>query len=71
MAWGMIQKPGAKYGPCKDKCEHRDCVASRREVAELCHECRKPIGYETPFANFEGNIWHNLCLDVAAEKGRL
>lgn len=71
MAWSIIQKPGEKYGPCKDGCQHRDCAASRRDAAKRCHDCKKPIGYDTPYAYFKDNIWHNLCLDLAAEAGRL
>jgi hypothetical protein len=72
MAWGVIQKPGAKYGPCKKACAHLDCAAGREIAAKVCPECDKPIGYDTPFAHYTGKAglertYHNLCLEIMAE----
>lgn len=63
-----IEKPGSKYGPCVNECEHRDCEASRRLVVKVCRICNERIGYETRFY-FEGNNHpvHGLCLDLENE----
>lgn len=46
MAASAIDKPGTKYGPCKDEtCTHSDCEASRKVAACICRLCDKPIGY--------------------------
>lgn len=71
MAWAILAKPGEKYGPCKGECEHRDCAASRAEAKLVCPDCKKAIGYDTRFCTFEGKTWHDLCLDLAVEAGRV
>lgn len=55
MAAGALPPPGSEYGPCETECKHTDCAATRREAAEVCDECHKPIGYDRRF--FIENPW--------------
>jgi len=49
MAAGILPKPGSKYGPCLEPCQHRDCAETRREARSRCLHCGGLIGYETRF----------------------
>lgn len=49
MAAGRLPKPGSEYGPCVERCEHRDCAANRAQAQSPCRICGEPIGYERPF----------------------
>lgn len=49
MAAGTWPRPGTKYGPCAEPCEHIDCAATRRDAESLCRLCSQPIGYEVRF----------------------
>jgi len=45
----FISKPGTKYGPCVNKCDHKDCAESRADAAAPCVICGEPIGYDVDF----------------------
>lgn len=49
MGWITLPTPGTKYGPCKGKCKHTDCAATRTEAETPCRYCKKPIGFDTKF----------------------
>lgn len=63
MGWGMIAAPGTEVGPCKEKCQHTDCAATREMAESLCIHCKKPIGYETKMYHIKDNMYaHTLCV---------
>lgn len=73
MAYGIIDKPGTKTGPCAKKCEHIDCAASRAEVEKVCPGCEKPIGYGAAFCVRDDKAglpwtWHHACAQKDADK---
>lgn len=79
MAAGIMPKPGAKLGPCKKACKHRDCAEARFITSCLCRFCSKPIGYATRFyldseaapATPDDKRWvHADCLEDAIEAER-
>ena len=51
MGWIMYDPPGTRNGngPCKKACKHTDCAQTRKDVAEPCRYCGKPIGYGNKF----------------------
>lgn len=61
MAVGMLNRPGTKFGPCKNKCEHRDCAAARKQAANPCAVCLKPIGYENGYFIVDHADYPELC----------
>lgn len=72
-----IPKPGAKLGPCKVPCSHRDCHESRYIATMcLCRFCDKAIGYQTRFyrdpepqSPTSDRKWvHADCFEDAADK---
>lgn len=74
MAWSIIAAPGMKGGPCKGKCAHRDCAASRAEAEKVCPGCEKLIGFDVAFCVVRDKAdlpwtWHRLCAEISAEKG--
>lgn len=67
MAAGVISKPGTKYGPCADECQHRDCSSLRYTAASTCRICQKPIDYEVAFyGEWQGYV-HAVCLEAENE----
>jgi hypothetical protein len=74
MGWITMSKPGDKYGPCKRKCKHKDCEATRKEAGTPCLHCGEPIGYETKYYcdNSDGTrrLEHFVCAWEAEEKRR-
>jgi hypothetical protein len=71
MAYAIIARPGTEYGPCKEKCEHRDCAAVRKDAASLCTGCAKEIGYDKRWSTYAGKYWHSVCLEQAVEDRKL
>jgi hypothetical protein len=70
MAAGSLGKPGSKYGPCKKRCEHRDCALSRLQAAAVCRLCKRPIGYDRSFF-VEGSpltLLHESCAQDEADQ---
>ncbi len=59
----VISTPGTDYGPCSKACSHRDCVWQRGTAARPCSLCRKPIGFEQPFLEYDGDVAHAACLE--------
>jgi hypothetical protein len=59
----IIYKPGSKYGPCSNQCDHVDCNANKEMSEQRCMKCGAPIGYEREFlVESDGNaIIHNDC----------
>lgn len=49
MAFVKVPKPGSKF-LCAGSCNHLDCADHRATAETLCLRCRKPIGYDIPFA---------------------
>jgi hypothetical protein len=70
MASGILQKPGTKLGPCKGKCKHLDCAATRADAAAPCRFCQKPIGYGDNFfrARLSGALGHGRCVEEAMDR---
>ena len=40
------QKPGSKFGPCEESCEHTECWSMRADAAQPCPICGQAIGYD-------------------------
>jgi hypothetical protein len=70
MAASRLPSPGTKLGPCKRKCEHRDCAETRRMSESICRICSKPIGYETRFYGDGPGFVHAICLEDEVEAER-
>ncbi len=71
MAAGRLAAPGTEFGPCVDKCEHRDCAATVRTANAICHHCDEPIGWDSGFfAEDDGSYVHELCELEAIERER-
>ncbi len=56
-----IAAPGTEEGPCKS-CGHIKCNELRKIARSICQICKKPIGYEKPFREFEERFFHVECL---------
>ena len=72
MASSTLPKPGAKNGPCKTDCTHRDCETARLLAVKVCHFCQQPIGYgvrfyDDPDNRLAGDLVHAKCLEEAVE----
>ncbi len=77
MAAGTIAPRGTQYGPCKGKCKHKDCAATRVMAKSICPGCKKAIGYDTPFYSIRLGEWptdfhfqgyvHATCTEEAHE----
>lgn len=67
MAAGILPKPGTKVGPCRGRCQHRDCAQTRADAASPCRFCQKAIGYGARYvrARFDGSLAHEACLEDA------
>lgn len=72
MAAAILPKPGAKFGPCKVACAHRDCAEMRFIAACVCRFCDTAIGYGVRFyldptaapATSDDRRWvHAECLE--------
>lgn len=77
MASSALPEPGTEYGPCLEACEHRDCAATRRDAAELCTICEKPIGYGRHHysdgeqrADGSRPLVHAVCFEEKVERER-
>ena len=84
MAAGILPRPGTEYGPCEQPpggflddrlatCGHRDCAATRRDAATICHLCGKPIGYDVRFYSLlvtNRTLTHATCEENADEAER-
>lgn len=64
MAVGFIPTFGEGPGEyCPGDCEHTDCAAARKLVAEPCVTCGRPIGDELRFYRAEGGGHEHMhCL---------
>jgi hypothetical protein len=69
MAASLIAKPGTKFGPCKDACEHVDCRQSRELVNTCCFFCHSRIGYNKMFVTSGKRAAHDTCCELAVENG--
>lgn len=70
MAPGKLAKPGTKYGPCAEPCNHRDCKITRRMAEMLCPHCSEPIGYEQFFYDDPDlGLVHFSCMSEMVEDG--
>jgi len=49
MGYSMLSEPGSEFGPCKDGCDHKDCVWTRKTAESICRFCNEPIGYNRGF----------------------
>ncbi len=63
MAAIVISAPGAGHGPCTEACGHRDCTWQRETAARQCSLCGKPIEFDRPFYEHEGDVAHVACLE--------
>jgi hypothetical protein len=67
MAATTLSKPGTKFGPCRGRCEHSDCTATRAQARQKCVYCGRRIGYDTRhYSEPCGNVSHALCAEEAA-----
>ena len=41
MAASRLPAPGTEYGPCKNKCQHRDCQQMKDMAETKCGICDK------------------------------
>lgn len=82
MASGFLPEPGKvvdgeEIGPCKDGCEHKDCLETLRQAATECFYCLRPIGFETAFVNHDVTgdgamrLCHTPCVQKILRDGRL
>lgn len=53
MGWAILSAPGTEHGPCKGKCQHIDCAATRKMADNICGYCDKPIGFDQRFYQLE------------------
>jgi hypothetical protein len=63
MAASALPKPGSKYGPCEDPCQHRDCAETRRMAGRNCAGCAEKIGYERNFYRDGEDLIHATCAE--------
>lgn len=71
MAYGVLPKPGEKFGPCLEDCKHTDCQATRKDASILCEHCGLPIGYGRAFVrNDQGLPVHLSCEQEAIDQER-
>lgn len=70
MAAGYLSPPGAKYGPCRGTCKHKDCAETRETSARSCELCGEPIGYDKNFYQAEQwrKLTHAVCLETQVEQ---
>lgn len=57
-----IKSKGKKFGPCSEDCGHIKCQELREKARRICPLCKKTIGYDTPYIEYEGKIFHAKCL---------
>ena len=51
---------------CKGKCNHVDCVLTRKDAEVICRQCQKPIGYGNAYYRIGGaaaDLIHEACSD--------
>ena len=70
MASGYISKPGSEYGPCKDKCKHKDCAGLRKIAKSICSICNERIDYERHMYKEGDRYVHAVCLEEKIEQER-
>lgn len=62
MGYWIISKPGSKFGPCKDPCDHLDCKDNRDMINSECELCKKKLEYEEKFFSFQDGTFHHwMC----------
>lgn len=67
MAAGFLSKPGSKFGPCKTRCNHKDCMATRETARAYCKYCWGEIGFERRFFVLEEHMSEKvLCHEACA-----
>lgn len=67
MAAGTLPKPGSKFGPCLDACQHKDCAQTRADAVAKCPICGRAIGYSVEFYRVDTTLHHARCLEELAE----
>lgn len=71
MGWSVLPRPGTEYGPCEEKCEHRDCAQTRKMAEAECSICDKEIGYDRGFylrTNEPLDMVHSVCAHEEANE---
>jgi hypothetical protein len=63
MAASALPRPGSKYGPCEDPCQHTDCAETRRMAERNCAGCAEKIGYERAFYRDGEDLIHATCAE--------
>lgn len=61
MASITLPAPGTKYGPCEPTCQHVDCAATRKQAAQVCPYCSKPLGFEVFVTDAGDGLAHETC----------
>lgn len=68
----FVPKPGVSFGPCLEKCHHRDCAFLRSMVVINCVGCQEPIGYETEYYRLNNQLKeliHKKCINKEKAHG--
>lgn len=66
MAYGVFAKPGEKFGPCLEDCNHTDCQAIRKDASILCEHCGLPIGYGRAFVRTKDGLPVHWSCEIEA-----
>ena len=66
MAAASIPKPGAKLGPCRQSCNHLDCLRSRAVAGKACALCERIIGYDRRYYGVTRDVWPELPIPEGA-----
>lgn len=58
----ILPKPGTETGPCQKNCGHIDCQEIRQKAKSICPICKKHIGYQRAYIEYEDRLFHLTCL---------
>lgn len=58
----IVTAPGEDGGPCDELCFHCDCMELRANAALICAICKKSIGFEVAYMQFDLKIAHVRCV---------
>jgi hypothetical protein len=58
-----LNEPGSLFGPCEDGCVHMSCELEKQAAKQVCHLCKKSIGYNNEFTFRDEVPVHVKCID--------